>query len=180
MMNDVMVEAACEPTYEWVTGRIISCCREDVIYTVVKLASIRGKVRAVDSVRSLEYQRYGQTDDQMDQHERRSDEQRRFPQHHHRKNEHIRKVEGLPCKENAVFPQWMPGTFQIVVGREEKALKVSYEDVVEREQRVQKQRIDGWNLCRGLRGSCGVNRRMPRPVSASSSPWTLTQEWWPR
>src|ERR1700730_18898235 len=63
MMDDVMVEPASEPTYEWVTRRIIGRCRENVIHAVVKLAAVRGKVRAVDSVRSLEYQRYGQTDD---------------------------------------------------------------------------------------------------------------------
>ena len=74
MMDDVMVEPAGEPTYDRVTRRVIGRCREDVIHAVVKLAAVRGKVRAVDSVRGLEYQRYGQTDDQMDQHERPSDQ----------------------------------------------------------------------------------------------------------
>jgi len=76
MMDDVMIESARKPTYERVTRRIIGRRREDVIHAVIKLAAVRGKVRAVDSVRSLEYQRYGQTDDQMDQHERPSDQQR--------------------------------------------------------------------------------------------------------
>ena len=58
MMDDVMVEPAREPTYERVTRRIIGRCREDVIHAVVKLAAVRGKVRAVDRVRRLEYQRY--------------------------------------------------------------------------------------------------------------------------
>ena len=106
----------------------------------------------------------------MDQQECHSDQQRRFSQHDHRQNEHIGEVKRLPRKEDDVFPQRMLGTFQIVVGREEKALKVSYEDVVEREQRVQEQRVDVLEPLQGLWGSWGVNRKMPRPVSASSSP----------
>src|ERR1700733_3202093 len=58
MVDDVMVEAAGEPTDEGVFRRIIGCCREDVIHTVFKLATIRGKVGAVDGVRRLEYERY--------------------------------------------------------------------------------------------------------------------------
>ena len=74
MMCDVMVEAARKPTYDWVAGCIIGRCREDVIDAVVKLAAARGEVRTVDRVRGLEYQRYGQADDQMDQHERPNDQ----------------------------------------------------------------------------------------------------------
>ena len=48
----------------------------------------------------------------------------------------------MPGKEDDVFAQRMPGALQVVVGREEKALKVPDEHVVEREQRVKKQRID--------------------------------------
>ena len=58
MMDDVMVEPASEPTYEWVTRRIIGRCRENVIHAIVKLTAVRGKVGAVDSVRRLEYKRY--------------------------------------------------------------------------------------------------------------------------
>src|SRR5580692_5719855 len=65
MMDDVMVEPANEPTYDRVICRIIGCCREDVIDAVIKLAAIRREVGAVNSVCCLEYQRYGQTDDQM-------------------------------------------------------------------------------------------------------------------
>src|SRR5260370_18187592 len=36
----------------------------------------------------------------------------------------------------------MPGAFKIVVGWEEKALKVTHENIVEREHRVKEQRID--------------------------------------
>ena len=93
-------------------------------------------------VRRLEHQRYGQADDQMDQQERPSDQQRRFPQHHHRQNEHVGEVERLPRKEDGVFPRRMLGALQIVVGREEKALKVPHENIVEREHRVKEQRID--------------------------------------
>src|SRR5277367_1425312 len=43
-------------------------------------------------------------------------------------------------------------TFQIVMGREEKALKIPNENVVEREQRVQEKRIDVLeSLYRGAR-----------------------------
>src|SRR5271154_6783232 len=150
MMDDVMVEAASEPTYERVTRRIIGRCREDVIHAVIKLAAARGKVCAVDSVRRLEYQRYAQPHDQMDQHERCSDQPRRLPEHHYRQNEHVRNVESLPCKEDGVFPLRMPRTLQIVVGWEEKALKVPYEHIVEREHRVEEQRIDVLEPLQGL------------------------------
>src|SRR5271155_5556576 len=58
MVDDVMVEAAGEPTDERVFRRIIGRCREDVIHTVVKLTTVGGKVGAVDGVRRLEYKRY--------------------------------------------------------------------------------------------------------------------------
>src|SRR5260370_4810186 len=61
MMDDVMVESACEPTYQRVTRRVIGRCREDVVHAIVKLAPVRGKARAVDSMPSLEYHSYGQT-----------------------------------------------------------------------------------------------------------------------
>src|ERR1700677_2505581 len=59
MVGDVMVEPACEPTNKGVFGRIVGCCREDVIHAVVKLAPVCGKVGAVDGVRRLKYERYG-------------------------------------------------------------------------------------------------------------------------
>src|SRR6202451_733833 len=59
MVDDVMVEPACEPTDERVFRRIIGRCREDVIHAVVKLTTVRGKVGAVDGVRRLEYKSYG-------------------------------------------------------------------------------------------------------------------------
>ena len=58
VVDDVMVEPAHEPTDKRVFGRIIGRCREDVIHAVFKLATIRGKVGAVDGVRRLEYERY--------------------------------------------------------------------------------------------------------------------------
>src|SRR5271155_1995845 len=59
MVDNVMVEAAREPTDERVFRRIIGRRREDVIHTVVKLTTVRGKVRAVNGVRRLEYKRCG-------------------------------------------------------------------------------------------------------------------------
>jgi len=59
MVDDVMVEAAGEPTDKGVLRRIVGCCREDVIHAVVKLAPVCGKVGAVDGVRRLKYERYG-------------------------------------------------------------------------------------------------------------------------
>src|ERR1700688_3271591 len=64
MVDDVMVKPAHEPTDKRVFGCIIGGCREDVIHAVVNLTTVRGKVGAVDGVRRLEYERYGQTDDQ--------------------------------------------------------------------------------------------------------------------
>ena len=78
----------------------------------------------------------------MNQHESPSHQEGRLPQHKHRQNEHVGEIESLPRKEDAVFSRWMPGAPQIIVRREEEALKVSYENVVEREHRVEKQRVD--------------------------------------
>jgi hypothetical protein len=142
MMCDVMVEAAHEPPYDRVTGRIIGRCSEDVIDAVIEFAAVRGKVRAVDRMRGLEYQRYGQTYYQMDQHECPNDQQRRFPQQQHWQDEHVGEVERLPREEDGVFPRRMPGTLQVVVGWKKKGFKVPYENVVEREHRVKEQRID--------------------------------------
>src|SRR5580658_2860912 len=59
MVDDVMVEPACEPTDEGIFRRIVGRGREDVIDAVVKLTAVRGKVGGVDGVRRLEYKRYG-------------------------------------------------------------------------------------------------------------------------
>src|ERR1700683_108160 len=58
VVDDVMVEPAREPAYKRVFRRIIGGGREDVIHAVFKLATIRGKVGAVDGVRRLEYERH--------------------------------------------------------------------------------------------------------------------------
>src|ERR1700739_227412 len=78
----------------------------------------------------------------MNQHESPSHQEGRLPQHKHRQNEHVGEIESLPRKEDAVFSRWMPGAPQIIVRREEEALKVSYENVVEREHRVEEQRVN--------------------------------------
>src|SRR5580692_13117743 len=78
----------------------------------------------------------------MDQEERTSDQQRRFSQHHHRQDKHVSEVEALAGKENGVFAQGMVGAFQIIVGREEKALEVPEEHIVEREHGIKEQRVD--------------------------------------
>ena len=66
MMGEVMIESAREPTDDRVARRIIGRGREDVINAVLKLIAAGRKMCAVDGVRGLEYQRYRQTDDQMD------------------------------------------------------------------------------------------------------------------
>src|SRR5260370_6249411 len=78
----------------------------------------------------------------MDQQERRGDQPWRFSQDHDRQNEHVGEVERLARKEDDVFSHRMPGPAQIVVGRKEKALKVPYENIIKREQRVQEQHVD--------------------------------------
>src|SRR5208282_100066 len=131
MMNDMVIESANQPTDERVGGGVVGGGREDVIDPVVKLAAAGGEVRAVDRVRGLEYESYAQTDDQMGKHESQSDEQRRFPQQHDRQDEHVGEVEPLTRKENDVFPQRMFRLFQIIVGGEEKGLKVPEEHIIE-------------------------------------------------
>src|SRR5271154_7181418 len=78
----------------------------------------------------------------MDQEERPGDQQRRFPQHHNRQDQHISEVEGLAANENGIFAQRVIGALQIIVGREEKALEVPEEYIVEREHGIKEQRID--------------------------------------
>src|SRR5271155_237904 len=78
----------------------------------------------------------------MDQEERPGNQQRRFSQHHHRQDKHVSEVEALAGEKNRVFSQSMLGASQIFVVREEKALEVPEKHVIEREQRVNEQRID--------------------------------------
>src|SRR6202021_4259382 len=79
----------------------------------------------------------------MDQKKRPGNQLRRFPQHDHRQNKHVSKVEALAGKENEVVAERVPGALQIFVGREEKALEVPDEQIVKRKHRVEEQGIDG-------------------------------------
>ena len=78
----------------------------------------------------------------MDQEERSGDQKRRFSQHDHRQDKHVGEIEGLAGEEDSVFAQRMPGALQISMGREEKVLKVPDEDIIEREECVEEERID--------------------------------------
>src|SRR5580704_6648658 len=78
----------------------------------------------------------------MDQEERRSDQQRRFPQNHHRQDKHVSEVEALARKENSVFAQRMFSASQIFMVRKEKALEVPEKHIIEREHRVNQKRVD--------------------------------------
>src|ERR1700719_6937 len=51
MMDDMVIEPASKPTYEWLRRRVIGSCRENVINPVVKLAAAQGKISAVDGMR---------------------------------------------------------------------------------------------------------------------------------
>src|ERR1700689_2369176 len=78
----------------------------------------------------------------MDEEERPGDQQRGFSQHHHWQDKHVSEVEALAGNENGIFAQRMIGAFQIIVGREEKALEVPEEHIVEREHCIKEQSID--------------------------------------
>ena len=78
----------------------------------------------------------------MDEEERPRDQQRRFSQHQHRQDKHVGEVEALAGKENGIFAQRMFGAPQIFMVGKEKALEVAEEHIVEREHRVNKQRVD--------------------------------------
>jgi len=58
MMNNVMVEPTCEPTHDRVRSCIVSRGGEDVINAIIKLVAARGKVRTINGMRGLEYQRH--------------------------------------------------------------------------------------------------------------------------
>src|SRR6516164_8745424 len=136
MMNDVMVQPTGEPAHNRVLGRVIGRGREDVIYAIVELAAVGGKVGAVNGVGGLEYERHAQTNDQMNQKKRTRDQLGRFSQHQYRQDKHVGEVEAFPCKEYGVFTQRVSGALQVSVRREEKALEVSEKHVIERKQRV--------------------------------------------
>jgi hypothetical protein len=57
----------------------------------------------------------------------------------------------------------MPGAFQIFVGREEKALKVSYENIVEREHGVKEQRVD---VLEPVQARAGFMGRKPKDAAS--------------
>src|SRR5579863_2147784 len=78
----------------------------------------------------------------MDQEERLGDQQRRCPQNRHRQDKHVSQVEALAGKENGIFAQRMFSPSQIFMGRKEKALEVPEEHIIEREHRVNEQRVD--------------------------------------
>lgn len=142
MMDDMVVEPAHKPTDERICGRVVSGCREDVVDPVVKLAAARGEVSAVNTVRGLKYEGHAQTDDQMGKQEGQADKQRRFRQQHNRQDEHVNEIKSFTHKEDDVFSRRMLRLFQIVVGREEKALKVPHEHIVERKYRIEQQCIE--------------------------------------
>ena len=132
MMDDMVVEAASKPTDKRLRGCVVGRGSEDVIDPVLKFAAARREVSAVDAVCGLEYEGYGQTDDQMGKHESQSDQQRRFAQQHDRQDEHVGEVEPFTCEQDDVFSHRMFRIFQIVMGGEEKALKVPQEHIIER------------------------------------------------
>src|SRR5579872_6606171 len=78
----------------------------------------------------------------MDQEERLGDQQRRCPQNRHRQDKHVSEVEALAGKENGIFAQRMFSASQIFMVWKEKALEVPKEHIVEREHRVNQQRVD--------------------------------------
>ena len=69
MMRDVVIQPASKPTDQRLRRRVVGRGREDVIDAVVKLATARGEVRAVNTVCGLEYQSDAQTYDQMGEQE---------------------------------------------------------------------------------------------------------------
>src|ERR1700676_831625 len=99
----------------------------------------------------------------MDQEERYGDQQKRLAQRHHRQNEHVGEVKSFPGKEDGVFTLRMAGAFQVIVGREEEALNVSYEDIVEGEQRVKEERVD---VLEPVVGRAGLMGRKSKDASS--------------
>src|SRR6201996_3625870 len=142
MVRDVMIQTPSQPAHQRPLGGIIGGRGEDVIHAVVKLIAIHREVGGIDGVCRLEDQRYAQTDDHMDQKEGASDQQGRTSQHQYGKDQHVCEIEELTGKENNVFAERMPGALQVVVGGKEETLEVSEKHVVQREQRIHKQRVD--------------------------------------
>src|SRR5580704_6533003 len=93
-------------------------------------------------MRRLEYQRHAQTDDQVNQQECADHQQGRLFQHQHGQNQHVSQVKGLAGKKNDVFAHRMLGAAQVIMLGKEKTLEVPEEDVIEREHRVNEQRIN--------------------------------------
>jgi len=60
----------------------------------------------------------------------------------------------------------MTGAFQIAMGGEEKALKVSYEDVVEREHGVKEERVD---VLEAVQRCAGLMRRKAEDATSCES-----------
>ena len=131
-MDDVMVQPAGQPADNRVFGRVIGRGREDVIHAILELAAVGGEVCAVNGMGGLEYERDAQTDDQMNQKKRARDQHGRFSQHEHRQHKHVGEVEAFARKENRVFAQGVPCALQVIVSREEKALEVAEQHIVER------------------------------------------------
>src|SRR5271156_4296379 len=78
----------------------------------------------------------------MHQQERPANQKWRFSQDQQRQDQHVSDVETLSGKKNGVFAQRMFGTFQIIVGWEEKTREVPDQHIVEGEQRVNEKSIE--------------------------------------
>src|SRR5215472_1739116 len=72
MMDDMVIESADKPSDKRVLGCVVGGRGENVMDPVIELVAVRGKVRAVDHMRGLEYERNAQTDNQMGKHESQS------------------------------------------------------------------------------------------------------------
>ena len=70
MMDDVVVQSTGEPADNRVFCRVVGGGREDVIHAILELAAVGGEVCAVNGVGGLKYERYAQTDYQMNQKKR--------------------------------------------------------------------------------------------------------------
>src|ERR1700685_3893009 len=78
----------------------------------------------------------------MDEQECPGDQQGRLSEHDHRQDQHVSEIEALAGKENGIFAQRMFRASQIFMGGKEKALEVPEKHIIEREHRVNEQRVD--------------------------------------
>ena len=101
-------------------------------------------------------------------------------QQHHGQDEHVGEVERLAGEEDDVFPQRMPGALEVVVGWGRRSTRSRGRRRSRARTSRRRTALDVLEAVQRQRGSWGVKRKMPRPVRASSSPWRLMQEWWPR